>query len=203
MNALMRLRYLWALRHDFGRLGYFASASARVPVSADGAPIPWLTYPALAFIEPRIRPTMRVFEWGTGQSTLWWAARVASVRSVEHDAAWHRQMQSRVPANVHYSHVPLGPNRNYEAAPASDSTRYDVIVNDGERRNECAAFIVDALTADGVVIWDNSDREYYAAGYELLTSRGFRRIDFWGFGPIDNRMWCTSLFYRDGNSFGV
>jgi hypothetical protein len=68
------------------RLGWFASL--------DGTPrdhagyVPYITYPALRQLARLIRPEFRVFEYGCGGSSLWWATRVAEVISVEHDAGW-------------------------------------------------------------------------------------------------------------------
>lgn len=49
---------------------------------------PWITFAAAAFIESRLSPSARVFEWGSGGSSLFFARRVAAVVSVEHDAPW-------------------------------------------------------------------------------------------------------------------
>lgn len=53
----------------------------------------WITYGATAFLESRLKPSMRVFEYGAGGSTIFIAARVGQVVSVEHDGIWVRQVQ--------------------------------------------------------------------------------------------------------------
>ena len=80
---------------------------------------------------------------------------------------------------------------------------FDIIVVDGRDRVECAKNSLQALKPNGVIIWDNSDRPEYEAGYEFLLNKGFKRIDFSGFGPINSRAWCTSVFYRPGNCLGI
>ena len=70
------------------RLGWFASL--------DGTPrdhagyVPYITYPALRQLARIIRPEFRVFEYGCGGSSLWWAARVAEVVAADPEAAAYR-----------------------------------------------------------------------------------------------------------------
>ena len=63
-------------------------------------PVPWITYPALRMLERVVQPRFKVFEYGAGNSSLWWAARVAEVVSVEHDRDWARSVTARAPANL-------------------------------------------------------------------------------------------------------
>ena len=81
--------------------------------------------------------------------------------------------------------------------------QFDVLVIDGRDRVNCARHGLAALRPGGVVIWDNSDRQEYLEGYRLLAAAGFRRLDFWGPGPLATRRWCTSIFYREGNCLGI
>ena len=55
--------------------GWYASARANSAVNARGDPIPWITYPAIEFLQERVRPDWDVFEYGSGNSTRWYAAR--------------------------------------------------------------------------------------------------------------------------------
>lgn len=49
---------------------------------------PWLTFAAIQFLEKTLRKDMRVYEYGAGGSTLFFAKRVKEVISVEHDQIW-------------------------------------------------------------------------------------------------------------------
>jgi hypothetical protein len=193
------------LRHE-GPLavdGWFRSFEEGASVDRNGDPIPWYTYPAVEFLRTRVRPEMAVFEYGCGNSTLWWAERVAQVVSVEHDAAWHRRMAVLVPPNVTLRRVPLDPPGEYAGALLREGRRFDVVVIDGRERVECTRGITGALTDAGVVVFDNSDRPDYAEGYAALAAERFRRIDFVGLVPIVPHKNATSVFYRPGNCFGL
>src|SRR5687767_14656423 len=99
---LSQLRYLWSLRHAFTENGWLESARTRRPITSDGKPIPWICYSAIDFLSSRVRRDWRVCEFGSGNSTLWWAERVASVVSVEHDRAWSAIVSPQLPASVEY-----------------------------------------------------------------------------------------------------
>ena len=50
--------------------------------------LPWFSYSAIDFLKIFLRKTHRVFEFGSGGSTLFFADRCASVESVEEDPSW-------------------------------------------------------------------------------------------------------------------
>jgi predicted O-methyltransferase YrrM len=50
--------------------------------------LPWLTFAAIRRLNRILRPSMRIFEYGSGGSTLFFARRAASVTSIEHDPHW-------------------------------------------------------------------------------------------------------------------
>lgn len=53
---------------------------------------PWIGFSAIRFLKENIRSDMRVFEYGSGGSTLFWAPRVQELVSVEHDKLWYQNM---------------------------------------------------------------------------------------------------------------
>jgi len=63
---------------------------------------PWWTFEAADRVEAFLasRPDARVFEWGSGASTVWLAARSGSVSSVEHDSDWAARIIEVLPANA-------------------------------------------------------------------------------------------------------
>src|SRR5262245_28005169 len=201
----LRLYALWSLRRT-GPLredGWFRSFEERMPVDAEGQPLPWLTYSAIELISERIRPDMEIFEYGAGMGTLWWAARVRSVTACEHDDTWFREVRARVPGNVSLLHVPLEYGGEYSRAVARYPGRCDVVIIDGRDRVNCAKHAVSALKPDGVIIWDNSDRSSYAPGLDHLGALGFRILRFPGLAPVENHRAETAILYRDANCFGI
>lgn len=183
-------------------MGWMRSAIDRKPVDATGAPLPWYTYPAISFLIPRIKASFEVFEFGSGNSTLWWAARVKNVTSVEHNKMWFEQMSELVPANVQYIFADLE-SGDYVKTLGTQAKEFDIVVIDGRNRVLCAKETLSRLNSGGVIVWDNSDRDRYVEGYDFLHGNGFKRIDFSGLGPINKREWMTSIFYRPGNCLDI
>lgn len=185
-------------------VGWFKSFKLGIPVDKFGQPIPWYTYPAISFIEKRIHDQMSVFEYGCGNSTLWWVRHVKRIVSCEHDQGWYGKMKKQVPVNVELHYVGLEfENGRYAKKVATYQNEFDIIVIDGRDRVNCAMNCLTALKEGGVIIWDNSDRPEYEAGYQYLLENGFKQIDFQGIGPIVTISTSTSIFYKDNNCFGI
>jgi hypothetical protein len=184
-------------------VGWFETYRLGRAIDRSGTPVPWFTYGALRFLEPRVKPEFRVFEYGSGQSTIWWSERVGFLVSVEHDRAWHRAMQARLPARVQYLLHDAGPDGEYARSVERFPGGFHIVVIDGSDRVECARRARKALLPEGVVVWDNSDRGEYAEGMDWLLGEGFRRLDFEGMGPVNPKGWCTSVFYRDSNCLEI
>lgn len=200
LESLYRLRTNGYLKDT----GWFKSFNSGMPVDNFGNPIPWFTYPAIYFIEKRIHNQMSVFEYGCGNSTIWWATHVKRIVSCEHDQGWYEKMKKQVPVNVELHHVGLeSTNGRYAKKVATYQNEFDIIVIDGRDRVNCAKNCLLALKEEGVVVWDNSDRAGYEAGYRYLLENGFKQIDFQGIGPIVTITTSTSIFYRSNNCLGI
>lgn len=200
-DKLLALHDLSKPKNYLESVGWFASVFSGMAVDGENRPIPWLTYPAIAFLEGRLRKEMSLFEFGSGNSTLWWAGRVRRVVSCEHDPAWYERMAPKMPENVQYLQAAL--DNGYSEAIAQYENEFDVVVIDGRKRVECAQNSLAALKADGVIVWDNTDREKYRPGMEFLRDAGFRQLDFDGMVPILPVKSRTSIFYRASNCFGI
>lgn len=183
--------------------GWIDSHLRRTSVDADGKPIPWYRYAAIDFLAERVDIEQRVFEFGSGNSTLWWAARAKSVTAVEHDSGWAARVREDVPENVTLLEVPLETDGEYCRTAERTGERFDVIVIDGRDRVNCARHCLDALADDGVIVWDDSRRRRYRPGLAFLAEHGFRRLRFTGLGPIAANDGETSVLYRSSNCFRI
>jgi tRNA A58 N-methylase Trm61 len=181
--------------------GWVRSLGTFLPEDADGKPLPWYSYPMIEFLNGRLESGFCVFEYGTGNSTRWFASRVKTVDAVEHDEQWARHAQDNSPHNVRIMHH--GDDETYPDAPNTAGRSFDIIVIDGLRRVECAERCLDCLAPDGVIIFDDAQREGYRSGFQVLESAGFRRLDFYGLAPINATPKSTCVFYRPDNCLKI
>jgi len=176
--------------------GWLNSIAKGRPVNAYDQPIPWLTFPAIDFLDGIIKPDWKVFEWGSGNSTLWWSSRVKSVHAVEDNLSWQQEVSKKMPENAKVEFA--GTCEDYVAAYLnSEEESYDVVVVDGEHRNECAKVALDKLKPGGIIIFDNDDGVAMNEGVDFLNSKGLYRLDFWGLIPSYLYKNCTSIFLSD------
>lgn len=184
--------------------GWVRSRMSHRPVTKEGDSLPWFTYSSIEFVEQRLKPTFKVYEFGSGNSTLFFSKRVNSINSVESDHGFFEELRPKLDpvSNVTYSYFPDEEGAFGDSIKPFSKT-FDVIVVDGADRVNCARNSIAALKDDGVIIWDNSDRLEYQEGYDFLLNNGFKRIDFVGHGPIGYKEWATSIFYRKDNCFDI
>lgn len=164
--------------------------------------VPWWTYTSIDSVEPFLAARdgqARVFEYGSGASTVWLAKRAAQVISVEHDEAFWQSMQFVFAehTNVDVLLVPPIPARGaagevrseragyehcdfsaYVSAIERSEGMFDLVIVDGRARNACLAAAVPRLAPGGMIVFDNSNRRRYrqainSSGLDVAVCRGF------------------------------
>lgn len=175
--------------------GWLQSLKAGRPIDRNGLPLPWLPYAAIDFIGAKINSQMRVFEWGAGYSTLWFATKVAEVVSTEDNLQWYNELQLQLPVNVKLSCA--NTQQEYVNAISMDTGFFDIIVIDGSHRNDCCKVSIDKLSDNGFIVFDNSDSADFDESMNYFNQQGFFRIDFWGLIPSYLYKNCTSIFLRN------
>jgi hypothetical protein len=187
-----------------GTSGWVRSLEESKPVDASGQPLPWYTYACVSFLDARLPSDLLVFEFGAGNSTLWWLERCRQLTSVEHDREWFdylsRSFAGKPTTLLLREHTE---EPSYANAVAEFDEPFDVIVVDGRNRVQCALNGIERLTGRGVLIWDDVDRPRYDDGVRQLLERGFRKLDFHGLAPVSPRARTTAIFYRAGNCLGI
>lgn len=160
--------------------------------------LPWWTFDAIEEANKFLkgRPSPRVFEYGSGASTIWLARRAASVTSIEHDKPWHAVVSKRLEAHdnatvklIEADAEPVAGYlsekqgwqgrsfQRYASAIDAEPGEFDLIVVDGRARAACLGHAIGKLAPGGMILFDNSARARYrsaiaASGLKARTYRG-------------------------------
>jgi len=118
-------------------IGWINSFINKMPVDKNSNPMPWFTYPFIDFISDRLNNTMDVFEYGSGNSTLWFASRTNTVTSVEHDNIWFEKIKKKMPKNVNIHYEELIYDGEYSKFPNKLKMKFDIVIVDGRDRVNC------------------------------------------------------------------
>lgn len=188
-GAMMRNFRLLAVEH-----GQWRSIRERMAVDATGGAVPWYTYPAIQYLSSFDFGNCDVFEFGSGNSSLFWASRARSVVSVEIDKEWFEAGDRNKQPNQTLLYRPDAPG--YVHALTEQGRLFDVIVIDGNWRDQCVQVAPRHLRVGGMIVLDNSDRILELECGKVLREEGFIEVDFSGFGPINGYCWTTSVFMK-------
>jgi predicted O-methyltransferase YrrM len=130
---------------------------------------PWLTKQAVEILATWLEPSDVCLEFGSGRSTLWFAARVGQLTSAEHNPAWHgkisAQLTERKVSNVTYllfdePDVELAPepSQYLGVIDSCSDNSVDFALVDGLYRAQCAMRLVAKIRPGGLLVIDNVNR---------------------------------------------
>ena len=183
--------------------GWIRSFQEERPVDCDGNPVPWMNYSITKLLETRLNSHLDLFEYGSGYSTLFFSRLVNHVTSVEYDETWLDILKQHIPHNVTLLSMAADIDGEYCRAIRSAGRRYDVVVIDGRDRVNCMKEGIRSVTDTGVVLLDDSQREYYKEAIEYATQHGFRMLSIEGPKVAAFDIHRTTVFYRDNNCLGI
>jgi hypothetical protein len=167
-------------------------AAFRRNLGAD-AEAPWWNDRAIRYFGQHLRPGDRVFEWGSGASTVWMVSQGAEVTSVEHDPDWVANVRVRCPA----ADVRAAPENARDYAAAIDEFEdgsFDVVIVDGTYRPECLQRGASKVKPGGLLVLDDTDMRQLAR-LKRSSLPGWKKVSFAGFKATrDVRE--TTFFHR-------
>lgn len=185
--------------------------------------IPWITYDAAAYLRANVRRGSRVFEYGSGSSTLFWASCDADCTAVEHDADWYGFVKQRIGANsridlrlIAADDPPVAQSTNDLADPAAylsdwvnlagstfrnyvtqidpfPDKSFDIILIDGQARPSCILHSYRKVKPGGMLILDNADVPRYLEQAHKYLTE-FECLSFPGIAPIEGVLSQTNIY---------
>jgi len=147
---------------------------------------PWLVFDAIDFLNSLPLENKRVFEYGSGGSTLYWLSRNMLSVSVEHDPGWFELVRVHLEISMEMDYRLVQPQKSVAkvsldiADPLlylSGDTRFqgynfknyasqidtfpdeyfDVVLVDGRARPACIMHSAPKVKVNGLLILDNAD----------------------------------------------
>lgn len=135
---------------------------------------PWLAPGAVRFLDSKLRSEHVGFEWGSGRSTAWFAARLKHLTSIEHDESWCQtvaaQLREKKITNADLRHISLEHpyaelfSPYYDPLPAYvraidefPDSHFDFILVDGYYRQPCALRALQKIKPGGLFVIDNTN----------------------------------------------
>jgi hypothetical protein len=160
--------------------GWSRSIVEKRPCRSDGCAVPWMNYQVTTLFQNRLNKDMRLFEYGSGYSTLFFAKLVVDVVSLEDDLTWYEKISKELPKNARVMFVKSDINGTYCRAIHQVDGLFDLVVVDGRDRVNCIKQALGKLNEGGVIGLDDSHRERYQEGIDQLCREGFKRLDIEG-----------------------
>jgi hypothetical protein len=188
--------------------------------------VPWLVESAVRWLDDLQLDGAYVFEWGAGGSTIYFASRGATVRSVEHSVGWVRVVNNTLKSRglLAQCKVVLVPQ---DAKPSSNpaygswkmpGTTFEsyvrtgahmlrsglppkLILVDGRARPACLREAAETVASGCFLLLDNSNRSAYSSGIKdaesvMNTRGGFDRFDHTGPGRYGGKPWKTTIWRK-------
>lgn len=179
---------------------------------------PWIVYEAIEWLESFLTKEMQIFEWGSGGSTVFFAKRVQSVVTIEHDPEWYSTMFNQLQqSNIRNVQLLLRPPEEFEAGDEAYTSTdeackelsfrgyaeaidrypdrfFDLVLVDGRARKACMRHAFIKIRPGGYLLLDDSERPDYQSEKAFLSDWGIQ--EFYGPGPYNDYFWQTTVWKR-------
>jgi predicted O-methyltransferase YrrM len=166
--------------------------------------LPWFAPGAVEFLDHYLLPTDEGLEFGSGRSTLWFAARVKHLTTVEHNPEWADRVRSLLKDNS-VSNVDLvqqprlaGDSHDIDSSGYVQVTRrfqpesLDFVIIDGIYRAQCARQSLPLLSPHAMLILDNVNKALPSAS----RAPNSRTPEAGPDGEIWSEVWTTIQHWR-------
>ena len=166
----------------------FCSAAAK-RLFGYRAKVPMISYRARQVIDNFLTPETQMIEFGSGNSTPWFAERVGKLISIEDQLPWFEHTKSllkdRQITNVQYE---FRPDNTYTDLSSIKDNSIDFALIDGTDREGCIFAVTPKVKAGGVIYLDNSDKDMLFPDGDLRRAEKALRL------AVENRAGTIRLF---------
>jgi predicted O-methyltransferase YrrM len=142
--------------------------------------VPWLPFAVIDHLSELLESGSRVFEFGGGGSTLWFADRGMLVTTAEHDPEWHALIAATAPPTCELL-LPVGAGAYAESIDEQPDGTFDLVLIDGQDRMRCIAHAIVKVRPGGHLVLDDSHLPAHEPAQALL--RTWPRRELGGLAP--------------------
>lgn len=169
--------------------GVFESSEKMVPIK-NNEPQPLLTFSFMDWFETHDFTEYQLIEFGSGNSTHYFAKYCKIVYSYEQNLNWYNSIKNTLPENVKYHLV-----QKWDPLPKIEHQQLNITLVDfaGIRYKAVKQLVEEDQSA--IIILDNSDTAPNSS--KLLLDNGYKEITFWGGKLTEHYESCTSIFFKD------
>lgn len=190
------------------KTGFFYSWIYKESLDNNKKPLPWISYSAIDYLSKLDLSKFIIFEYGSGNSTIWYLDKFKKIYSVENNDEYRKNLIFKISKiqQKEKNEKSLAP---YEIFYENDVSKYnnyinnfsfsfDVIMIDGAfEREECVDQVIKHVKqfSNKLIILDNADI-FSKAAKKIVNELDYFRICF--FSPCNNmtRNNLTSFFFN-------
>lgn len=203
IKLLSDLRILYHLKFSNNSFlqheGFFLSYYYSLPQDNRGELLPWMNYNLIHFLKKRLNANIRLFEYGSGSSTVFYSNLVKEIYSLEHNKDFFDFIKQYPLINL----ILEEDKTKYPQKILDFEDLFDVIVIDGILRCECLDYALRKLSPTGVIIFDDTDRKAYWKKLEPLLEDNFKELTFVGIKPGEVTLAQSTILYRQENCLNI
>ena len=120
---------------------------------------PWLTPVSVDILKGLLKKDDFFLEFGSGQSTVWFAHKVGKIISIESNGGWYQKTKSKLKRYAKKAEVVFAPDREKYLAILNKikDNSLDICLVDGEHRIDCMLGVLQKIKKGGALVVDNAE----------------------------------------------
>lgn len=152
----------------------------------NGLIMPWYTSPCLEWLLTLDLKDKRVFEYGVGDSTLWYRRKGSEVYGVDTNLFWASKVGMVFCQPYFPSYCQI----------IEKGGLFDIVVIDGEWRDECTKYALKALKPGSFLIIDNYKQKSADLEHWPLTEKLIEGMPITIYKEPDHEDWQTAVITK-------
>ena len=120
---------------------------------------PWLTPVSVDILKGLLKKDDFFLEFGSGQSTVWFARKVGKIISIESNEGWYQKTKSKLKRYAKKAEIVFAPDRKKYLAILNKikDNSLDICLVDGEHRIDCMLGVLRKIKKGGALVVDNAE----------------------------------------------